>query len=106
MPKTERRVIIYDSITKQFFTSICDIPTDNLEKEQALFELFKTIMLNWNNVDDIDYSLLNEDILLLLLEKSDELTQQLLSRAEYINKLYQNLVQVNRVKCLSKKRLL
>lgn len=63
-------------------------------------------MINWNTVNDIDYSILNEDILLLLLEKSDELTQQLLSRAEYINRLYQNLVQVNRVKCLSKKRLL
>ncbi len=71
-----------------------DVEVDDKTK---LYELFTTIVLKWNRVEDINFALINEDIL-LLLNNADEFAENLLGTSisylmqnVYVRKDYYNL---------------
>ena len=74
-----------------------------VDEKTKLYELFTTIVLTWNRVEDINFDLINEDILLSLLNNANEFAENLLGTSTSIKTFYNTLLNVKRIR---KKRLL
>lgn len=75
-------------------------------EKQRSQKLFYDIVLKWNKIEDIDFSLINEEILMDLLDSAEEFTEDLLGDTTSYKGFYTGLLNATRTISSKKRRLL
>lgn len=95
--------VVSDSRIDSLFHELTNSQAISNSRREELLALFRTIVFEWDKVSDIDFSIVNIEVMNELLQFVDEFTEIYCGGSSEINTIFNTLMMTPRV---LKKRLL